>query len=72
MRRRHVWLGRNEHPAGEVTLPDGRRVTLDRPFHEYSIGELAALGITPGMGGDDLVAIVGDSHRSKPRRWRRA
>jgi hypothetical protein len=58
-----VWPGRKERPAGEVTLPDGRRVTLDRPWHEYSTEDLAALGITPGMGGEDIIAVVGDRDR---------
>lgn len=34
-----------------ITLPDGRQVTLDRDWSEYTIEDLAALGITPGMGG---------------------
>ena len=54
---------RTEKLPLEVTLPDGTRVTLDRPWHEYSIEDLAALGITPGMGGADVIAVIGRDER---------
>jgi hypothetical protein len=50
-----------------VELPDGSTTTLDRPFSEYTIAELAELGITPGMGsGADIWVIPSRRHR-----WRR-
>ena len=75
-------LRRNRNPRGDmrifrkakrnreetVTLPDGRQITLDRDWSEYTIEELAALGITPGMGGGAAVVV-----RVIPRdpRWTR-
>jgi len=58
-----------------VTLPDGRQITLDRDWSEYTIEELAALGITPGMGGGvTAVVIPRDPHwtrRVRPPRLKR-
>ncbi|MGC4174354.1 hypothetical protein [Demequina sp.] len=52
-----------------VHLPDGTSVTLDRPFSEYTIEELAALGIKPGLGGEDLIAMISrDPQDGSPRK----
>jgi hypothetical protein len=41
-----------------ITLPDGRQITLDRDWSEYTIEELATLGITPGMGAETGTEVV--------------
>jgi len=54
-----------------ITLPDGRQVTLDRDWSEYTIDDLAALGITPGMGADTGMEIVVTVTPRDPRWTRR-
>lgn len=58
-----------------VTLPDGRQITLDRDWSEYTIEELAALGITPGMGGDIFAVVIPQdprwTRRIRPLRLKR-
>lgn len=52
-------FGRATHKREEkVTLPDGRQISLDRDFSEYTIEELAALGITPGQGGAATAKLI--------------
>lgn len=52
-----VWK-RRRRAATTVTLPNGSQVVLDRPFSEYTIDELAVLGITPGMGDGATVRVA--------------
>lgn len=55
--------------ATKFELPDGTQVELDRPFSEYTSAELAALGITPGLGGEDTIAIIApDSPRGQAQK----
>jgi hypothetical protein len=39
-------------------LPDGTEVVLPREFGELTVEELAALGITPGMGEPSTASLV--------------
>jgi hypothetical protein len=41
-----------------VRLPDGTEVVLPREFGELTVEELAALGITPGMGEPSTASLV--------------
>lgn len=54
-----------------ITLPDGRQITLDRDWSAYTIEELAAWGITPGMGADTGMEIVVMVSPRDPRWTRR-
>lgn len=42
----------------EVVLPDGKRVTLTKPWVEYTVDELAALGLVPGWSPNGTVDTV--------------
>ena len=57
-------FGKAAHKGPQtVTLPDGRQVTLDRDFSAYTIEELAALGITPGLGEPTSVQVIARAGR---------
>jgi hypothetical protein len=51
-----------------VTLPNGQTITLDRAFSDYSTAELAALGITPGLGGGAVAWVVPQARQSRTGR----
>lgn len=64
---------RARRAPGELTrveLPDGRHVTLDRPFSAYSAPELAELGILPSLGDGATVQIIPTGGRPLWRRLR--
>ena len=35
--------------AYTIRLPDGNRITLEKPWQDYTVGELAELGLQPNM-----------------------
>lgn len=52
-----MFFSRRKSPL-RAELPDGSTVVLDRPFSEYTIDELAALGITSDMGDGASIALI--------------
>jgi len=63
-----VFRKRRKYQPEVITLPGGLHVTLERPWSEYTIAELAVLGITPGMGIDPGSSPVASIVASGPRK----
>lgn len=53
-------LGTPRVTGREIRLPDGKQVTLTKPWGQYTVAELETLGLIPGMslnGTDDTVSM---------------